>query len=48
MATTLSAQCSKESSILGRIEPGAYTTIVTGANETNGIAVVEIYELDHD
>ena len=31
-----------------RLEPGAYTTVVTGANDITGIALVEIYEMEHD
>ena len=48
IATALPPQDSKEASILVRLEPGAYTTIVTGANDTTGIALVEIYEMDRD
>jgi hypothetical protein len=29
-----------------RLEPGSYTAIVTGANETTGIALIEIYEME--
>lgn len=48
IATALPPQDTKEASILVRLEPGSYTTIVTGANETTGIALVEVYEVDHD
>jgi hypothetical protein len=48
IATALPPQDSKEASILVRLEPGSYTTIVTGANEGTGIALVEIYEMDRD
>ena len=37
-----------EASILVRLEPGAYTAVVTGANNSTGIAMIEIYEIDHD
>lgn len=39
---------SKESAILIRLEPGAYTTVVTGADGGTGIALVEIFEIDAD
>jgi hypothetical protein len=37
-----------ESCILIRLEPGAYTAVVTGANDTTGIALIEVYEINHD
>ncbi len=37
-----------ESSILIRLEPGAYTAVVTGANDSTGIALSEVYEIEHD
>ena len=37
-----------ESSILVRLEPGAYTAVVTGANGSTGIALIEVYEINHD
>jgi hypothetical protein len=30
------------------LEPGAYTTVVTGADNGTGIALVEVYEMDRD
>lgn len=48
ISSTLPPQNSKEASLLVRLEPGAYTTVVTGANGSTGIALVEIYEIDHD
>jgi hypothetical protein len=36
----------RESAILASLEPGAYTAIVSGKNNTTGIALVEIYDLD--
>lgn len=47
-STTIPPVNAKESSILTRLEPGAYTAVVTGASETTGIALIEIYEIDHD
>lgn len=38
-----------ESALLVRLEPGAYTTVVTGSNTSaTGIALVEVYEVDRD
>ncbi|MEY2559014.1 MAG: hypothetical protein QOE34_2439 [Verrucomicrobiota bacterium] len=34
-----------ESALLVRLEPGAYTTVVTGAGTATGIALVEVYEI---
>jgi hypothetical protein len=48
ISTTIPPQDSHEASILVRLEPGAYTAVVTGANDTTGIALIEVYEIDHD
>jgi hypothetical protein len=37
----------KESAIYATLNPGAYTAIVQGVNNTTGIAIVEVYEIDH-
>lgn len=37
-----------ESSVLVRLEPGAYTAVVSGANGGTGIALIEVYEIEHD
>ena len=47
-ATTIPPANSKESAILIRLEPGNYTTVVTGADNGTGIALVEVYEIDRD
>ncbi len=47
-ATTIPPQDPKEASILVRLEPGAYTVVVTGANDSTGIALIEVYEIEHD
>lgn len=39
---------SKEAALLIRLEPGFYTTVVSGADNGTGIALVEVYELDRD
>ena len=36
----------RESAILVSLKPGAYTAIVRGTENTTGIALVEIYNLD--
>ncbi len=36
-----------ESAMLRTLNPGAYTAIVSGVGETSGVAVVEVYDLDH-
>lgn len=36
----------RESSIVARVAPGAYTGILRGKNGTTGVALVEIYNLD--
>jgi uncharacterized delta-60 repeat protein len=35
-----------ESALWGTINPGAYTVVVRGANQTTGIALFEVYDLD--
>jgi hypothetical protein len=37
-----------ESALMIRLEPGFYTTVVSGVNNTTGIALVEVYEVDRD
>jgi hypothetical protein len=36
-----------ESAILMNLAPGSYTAVLNGANQTTGIAVVEVYDLDN-
>ncbi len=48
IATTIPPGNPNEASILVRLEPGPYTAIVTGADDTSGIALIEVYEIDHD
>jgi hypothetical protein len=36
----------QESAILATLTPGSYTAIVRGANNTTGVALVELYDLD--
>jgi N-acetylneuraminic acid mutarotase len=37
---------SRESGIVVTLDPGAYTAIIAGKNQTSGIALVEIYDVD--
>ncbi len=45
-ATGLAPAKALEPAILATLTPGAYTAIVRGVNDTSGIALVEIYDLD--
>ena len=45
-ATTIPPSEDKESAIVKRLTPGAYTAIVRGKNDTTGIGLVEAYGLD--
>jgi hypothetical protein len=45
-ATSLAPASDAESAILSTLEPGLYTAIVTGQNNSTGIALVEAYQLD--
>ena len=45
IATTIPPTNSLESAILAIINPGNYTAIVAGKNNTTGVAVVEVYDL---
>lgn len=47
-ATTIPPTNAKEAAILIRLEPGNYTTVVDGADNGTGIALVEVYEIDRD
>jgi hypothetical protein len=47
-ATTIPPTNAKEAAILIRLEPGTYTTVVDGADNGTGIALVEVYEIDRD
>ncbi|MFL6537465.1 MAG: hypothetical protein ACJ8JD_04710 [Chthoniobacterales bacterium] len=49
LASGLAPTSELESALLVRLEPGAYTTVVTGtANSATGIALVEVYEAGND
>jgi len=36
----------RESAIIAELRPGNYTAIVRGVNDTTGVALVEVYDLD--
>lgn len=46
LATSIAPPSDAESAIIAILAPGAYTAVVGGANNSTGIAVVEIYDLD--
>jgi hypothetical protein len=48
VATTIPPTDPKEAAILIRLEPGYYTTVVSGADGGTGIALVEVYEINLD
>lgn len=43
-ATGLAPSDDRESAIIRTLDPGAYTAILRGANNTTGIALVEVYD----
>ena len=47
LGTGLPPSSDPESAILTTLAPGPYTAIVRGANDTTGIALVEVYQLDN-
>jgi hypothetical protein len=46
-ATGIAPSNSQESAIIATLTPGNYTAIVRGANNTTGIGLVELFDLDH-
>lgn len=46
VALHLAPQHPNESGIAAMLQPGAYTALLTGKNQTGGIALVEIYDAD--
>jgi hypothetical protein len=46
IATNLAPNDSKESAIIASLAPGAYTAILTGAEGSQNIALVEVFDLD--
>ena len=48
ISATLAPSDPKESALLIRLEAGAYTAVVSGADGGTGNALVEVYEIDRD
>ncbi|MEY2551156.1 MAG: hypothetical protein QOG12_1300 [Verrucomicrobiota bacterium] len=48
MASGIAPTNDLEAALLIRLEPGAYTTVVSGAGGTTGIGLVEVYEVGSD
>ena len=46
MATGIPPTNDLESAIDATLNPGAYTAIVSGKNNTSGVALVEVYDLN--
>jgi len=46
MASSVPPSNNNESAIVATLNPGAYTAIVRGANNTTGVALVEVYSLN--
>lgn len=44
--STLPPADDREAAVIATLSPGAYTAIVRGANDTTGVALVEVYSLD--
>jgi hypothetical protein len=47
IATTIPPTDDRESAIVATLQPGNYTAIVRGQNNTTGGALVEVYNLDY-
>ena len=45
IATTVPPTDDHESAIVATLDPGLYTAIVAGKNDTTGVALVEVYSL---
>jgi hypothetical protein len=45
-ATGIPPARTEESAILATLAPGNYTAIVRGVNNTSGVGLVELYDLD--
>ncbi len=46
MATGIPPEDVHEAAIVATLNPGAYTAIVRGKNNTAGVALVEVYNLE--
>ncbi len=45
-ATEIAPTDPKESALIATLDPGSYTVILRGAGETEGVGLVELYDLD--
>jgi VCBS repeat protein/ASPIC/UnbV protein len=48
VATGLAPGNDSEAAIVALLEPGSYTAILSGTNNTTGVGLVEVYDLDAD
>ncbi|MGZ4982677.1 MAG: hypothetical protein ACXV9Q_01125, partial [Chthoniobacterales bacterium] len=48
IATTIPPTDPRESAIVSTLQPGSYTAIVRGKNNTTGVALVEVYNLENN
>jgi hypothetical protein len=46
IATTIPPSNDLESAIVATLDPGAYTAVVSGKNNTSGVGLVEVYDLN--
>ncbi|MBA2743674.1 MAG: hypothetical protein H0U43_05105, partial [Chthoniobacterales bacterium] len=44
-ATGIAPTVDRESALIAKLAPGAYTAILAGKNGTTGVALVELYQL---
>ena len=47
-STGLAPRDARESAIVATLQPGTYTAVLRGANDTTGVALVELYDLSKD
>jgi hypothetical protein len=47
IASGLAPASDLESALYGTINPGAYTVVIRGRNDATGLALFEVYDLDH-
>jgi hypothetical protein len=47
-ASGLAPNDTRESAVLTTLQPGAYTAVMRGADDTTGVALVEVYDLSKD
>jgi hypothetical protein len=47
-ASGLAPKDARESALIATLQPGTYTAVIRGKNDTTGVALVEIYDLSKD